>query len=157
MAENGTTKLRGCWSNDAIGAYLDASLIPLRLAVHDSTGSPWVMSLWFLYEDGAFWCATNAHAKLVSYLNNHAQCGFEVAGDTPPYRGIRGKGSARLVPERGGDILVRLLQRYAIDPESTLARSLLAKIDQEVAIQITPTRISSWDFTERMKDALTTG
>ena len=147
-------KLRGCWSGAEIAAFLEGQLIPVRLAVQDGAGSPWVMSLWFLYEDSRLWCATNRHAKLVSYLQARTRCGFEIAGDLPPYRGIRGKGEAELVPERGGDILVRLLRRYRIDPASTLARSLLAKVDQEVAISISPSRISSWDFTARMADAM---
>jgi hypothetical protein len=147
------TKLQGCWSGAEIASYLDGSLIPLRLAIHDSSGSPWVVSLWFLYENGTLWCATNAQAKLISYLRADAQCGFEVSGDTPPYKGIRGKGQATLVPERGGEILLRLLARYGIDLESGLAKSLLRKIGQEVAICIIPSRISSWDFTTRMAGA----
>lgn len=147
-------KLRGCWAGADIAAFLNSQLIPIRLAVHDSTGSPWVMSLWFLHDNGLFWCATNRRAKLVSYLQDDPRCGFEVAGDMPPYRGIRGKGVAELVPERGEDILVQLLRRYGIDPASTLAKSLLAKADQEVAIAIAPSRISSWDFSERMVGAV---
>ena len=152
-AEN--TKLKGCWSGAEVASYLDRSLIPLRLAVHDSSGSPWVLSLWFLYENGALWCATNAQAKLISYLQADAQCGFEVSGETPPYKGVRGKGQATLVPERGGEILLRLLGRYGIGLESGLAKSLLAKVEQEVAICITPSHISSWDFTSRMVGAKT--
>ena len=147
-------KLRGCWSGDEIGSFLEDTPIPMRLAVLDGSGSPWVVSLWFLHDNGALWCATNRNAKLVSYVHAHPQCGFEVAGDAPPYRGIRGKGQATLVPERGGEILTRLLSRYRIAPDSTLAKSLLAKVDQEVAICIKPSRISSWDFTDRMADAL---
>jgi len=147
-------KLQGCWSGAEISFFVAGELIPMRLAVHDSSGSPWVVSLWFLHEDGRFWCATNRHAKLVSYLESHPQCGFEVAGDAPPYRGVRGKGVATLVPERGGEILTRLLNRYGIDLGSQLAKSLLAKISQEVAICITPDRISSWDFTSRMAGAV---
>ena len=147
-------KLRGCWSGSEIASFLEDSPIPMRLAVQDSSGSPWVVSLWFLHENGALWCATNRNAKLVSYLQAHPQCGFEIAGDTPPYRGIRGKGRATVVPERGGEILVRLFDRYGISGKSTLAKSLLAKIDQEVAICIRPGRISSWDFTDRMADAI---
>ena len=149
------TKFQGCWSGEEVASYLDRSLIPLRLAVHDSSGSPWVLSLWFLYENGALWCATNAQAKLISYLRADAQCGFEVSGETPPYKGIRGKGQATLVPERGGEILLRLLGRYGIDLESGLAKSLLAKVEQEVAICITPSNISSWDFSSRMAGAKT--
>ena len=149
------TKLKGCWSGAEVASYLDRSLTPLRLAVRDSSGSPWVLSLWFLYENGALWCATNAQAKLISYLQADAQCGFEVSGETPPYKGIRGKGQATLVPERGGEILLRLLGRYGIGLESGLAKSLLAQVEQEVAVCITPTRISSWDFTSRMVGAKT--
>ncbi len=153
MPDITNAKLQGCWSRDEIIAHLGHSVIPLRLAVRDSTGSPWIMSLWFLYDEGALWCATTAGAKLVSYLQQQSQCGFEVAGDLPPYKGVRGKGSVTLVPERGGEILVRLLQRYGIGSDSTLAKSLLSKIDQEVAIRITPDRITSWDFSTRMADA----
>lgn len=147
-------KLKGCWSEETIAAYLGETMIPVRLAVQDITGSPWVMSLWFEYAEGGLWCATNAQSRLVTYLQVNPSCGFEVAADQPPYRGVRGKGTATIVPERGMEILQRLLKRYAIEPESSLARSLLAKSDQEVAIRIAPSRISSWDFTERMKGAL---
>lgn len=154
MADRPAPGLRGCWSEAEVAAFLDASPIPVRLAVQDGAGSPWVMSLWFLPEDGALWCATNRQAKLVSYVQARAQCGFEIAGDAPPYRGVRGKGRAEIVPERGEEILRRLLARYGIGPDSRLARSLLARVDEEVAIRIVPARITSWDFTARMKDAV---
>ena len=150
----GQVKSQGCWSGAEISSFLDGSLIPMRLAVHDSSGSPWVVSLWFLHENDAIWCATNRHAKLVSYLQAHPQCGFEIAGDTPPYRGVRGKGQATLDFERGDEILRRLLRRYGILLDSKLAKSLLEKSEQEVAICIKPSRISSWDFTERMAGAI---
>lgn len=147
-------KVQGCWGGAEIASFLEACTIPMRLAILDGVGSPWVVSLWFLHHDGALWCATNRNAKLVSYLQANPQCGFEIAGDALPYRGVRGKGQATLVPERGGEILNRLLQRYGIAPGSRLAKSLLAKVDQEVAICIRPSRISSWDFTDRMADAV---
>lgn len=147
-------RFRGCWDQAKVDGYLAASLIPMRLAVQDSTGSPWVMSLWFIAQDGLLWCATNRSAKLVSYLQARPQCGFEIAGDAPPYRGIRGKGQARIVPERGEDVLRQLLRRYRIGEDSALAATLLARGDQEVAIAIAPSRITSWDFTARMKDAV---
>lgn len=128
----------------------------MRLAVYDSTGSPWVISLWFLFKEGRFWCATDRRAKLAEYLRANPRCGFEVAGDTPPYKGVRGKGLVEIVPSSGGEILVSLLRRYKIDMESKLAKMLLAKIQEEVAICITPSSMSSWDFTERMSDAIAT-
>ena len=147
-------RLQGCWSEGEVEGFLQEAIIPMRIGVLDSLGAPWVHSLWFLYENGALWCATNSSAKLVSYLQAHPQCGFEITADTPPYRGIRGKEQASLDAERGGAILMRLLDRYGIARQSGLAKSLLAKVDQELAIRIAPSRISSWDFTSRMAGAL---
>ncbi len=148
---------KGCWTEEQSTDFLAESRIPLRLAVQDGTGCPIVMSLWFLYDDGVFWCATNANARVVSFLTSQPRCGFEVAGDTPPYRGVRGKGRASLHPEKGGDVLKRLLDRYGIQASSKLAATLLSRIDEEVAIRIVPERISSWDFSRRMKGALGNG
>jgi hypothetical protein len=147
-------KLSGCWSGEEVAHFLGREIIPIRLAVQDNSGSPQVVSLWFLHESELLWCATNRNAKIVSYLQAQPRCGFEIAGDVPPYRGIRGKGFATVVPDRGVEILERLLERYGFSPDSRLARSLRAKIDQEVAICIRPSRISSWDFTNRMADAM---
>jgi nitroimidazol reductase NimA-like FMN-containing flavoprotein (pyridoxamine 5'-phosphate oxidase superfamily) len=149
----GAYRMSGCWTETQIAAFMVESQIPLRLAVQDATGCPLVMSLWFLYEDGAIWCATNAKARVLSYLTSEPRCGFEVAGDIPPYRGVRGKGRASLYPEQGGEILKRLLDRYGIESNSKLAAMLLSKIDQEVAIRISPDRFSSWDFSQRMEGA----
>lgn len=141
----------------AIIAFLEDSRIPLRLAVNDASGCPLVVSLWFLYEDGAIWCATNAKARVLAHLSREGRCGFEVAGDTPPYRGLRGRGQVSLHPERGGAVLKHLLARYGIAADSRLAAMLLARIDQEVAIRIAPERFSSWDFSRRMKGAVKSG
>lgn len=154
MTDFGQPKLRGPWGAPQIAAYLQDAVIPIRLAVSDDTGSPWVISLWFVFDDGVFWCATNCRAKVIQYLGNRSQCGFEVAGDVPPYRGIRGKGSASIVPERGAEVLTRLIQRYEINPESALARGLRANMTEEAAIRILPTHITSWDFTVRMRGAV---
>ena len=150
----GANRMSGCWTETQIAAFMDENHIPLRLAVIDAAGCPLVMSLWFLYEDGVIWCATNAKARVLRHLSTEQRCGFEVAGDKPPYRGVRGNGRASLHPEQGERILKRLLSRYGIAPDSRLATMLLSKIDQEVAIRIEPARVSSWDFSERMKGAV---
>ncbi len=146
--------MNSIWNNQSIAGYLAESFIPLRLAATDSTGCPRVLSLWFLPDADALWCATQATAQVVRFLDQDPRCGFEVAGDTPPYRGVRGTGQASLHPERGEEVLRRLLERYRIAPNSPLATGLLAKADREVAIRIAPSRVSSWDFSVRMKGAV---
>jgi hypothetical protein len=146
-------KLMGVWSDDEARNYLEHAIIPIRLAVQNSRG-PLTLSLWFVPIEGRLWCATSGGARLIDYLRTEPRCGFEVAGDQPPYRGVRGQGIAKLHPKEGASILRRLLDRYGIAPESPLARNLLLRSDQEVAIAIEPATMTSWDFTVRMKGAV---
>ncbi len=149
MGEGGPVAIRsGPWSDEEIRRYLDATAIPVRLA---SMGTfPLVQSLWFLPDGLDLWCATQADSVLARRLRADARCGFEVSGDDPPYRGVRGSGHAALVPEAAADILPRLLDRYQVAADSPLAAWLLSRMDTEVAVRISPRTMSSWDYSPRM-------
>lgn len=125
--------------------------MPIRLAGVDSRDHPLVLSLWYVWLDRALWCATAPKARILKLLRRDPRCGFEVAGDAPPYRGVRGQGRAQLVPERGAEILAVLVDRYLGTRDSQFARWPLARGAGEVAIRIEPEHVSSWDFTERMQ------
>lgn len=129
---------------------LAQSLVPLRLACLDRDGSPHVLSLWYLWDEGGIWCATAPNAWVVERLRADPRCGFEIAGDLPPYRGIRGTGRAELIPDRGEAVLGTLVDRYLGGREGKFARWLLERSRDEMAIRITPARTSTWDYTRRM-------
>ena len=141
---------RGPFSSEQIDRHLRETVIPLRLACLDPGGGPLVLSLWYVWRDGAFWCATSPRARVVELLGEEPRCGFEIARDVPPYRGVRGQGLAELVPEQGGAILEALVDRYVGTRESRFARWLLSRRNDEMAIRIFPTILSSWDFARRM-------
>lgn len=140
--------------NEATARFLADSRIPLRLATKTQSGWPIVVSLWFIHIEGSLWCATQDSAVIVGYLRNDARCGFEVAPDRPPYRGVRGRGKATIHADRGENVLRILLDRYLGGTESPLARQLLSRSQSEVAIEITPVSISSWDYRKRMKGSI---
>ncbi len=142
--------LRGPWSKERIEEYLREAVVPIRLASLDPDGFPVVVSLWFLYEDRCLWCATQAGARVVARLRGDGRCGFEVAADVPPYRGVRGRAVATIDPPRGAELLPRLIARYLGSGDSPLARWLVARAATEVAIRLDPLRVTSWDFTRRM-------
>lgn len=139
----------GPWDHPAIEDFLHESTIPLRLASAGSN-APLVQSLWFLYEDSALWCCTRADAVVTRRLLRDPHCGFEVCADTAPYRGVRGHGAADIVPDRAADVLPRLIDRYLGSTESDLAKWLLSRLDEEVAIRIGDLSVTSFDFTRRM-------
>jgi len=132
--------------------FLESVRIPIRLACKTKTEWPVLISLWYLYQDGLLYCATQRSAKIIGYLEFDERCAFEIAEDRPPYCGIRGQARARVDSSLGAEILEKLLVRYLGNTENELARKLLAKGDSEVAIVLEPTGIYTWDFSERMED-----
>jgi hypothetical protein len=132
------------------------SCIPIRLACINVEGWPITVSLWYVYLEEKIFCATQRNAKIIEYLSGNPKCGFEVAGDLPPYRGVRGWGYAKLDKVRGVEILYMLIKKYLRDEKSSLA-NFLRRNDNEMAIEITPLSIFSlsifsYDYSDRMKD-----
>lgn len=132
--------------------YLTQIKIPLRLSCLSGSGWPTVLSLWYLYEGGKLFCATQENAHVVDYLRQTPRCGFEIASDDPPYCGIRGRGTVTVQTDIGREILERLLQRYTGGLQHDLAQKLLAKSDTEVAIVISPHTVTTWNYAHRMSD-----
>jgi hypothetical protein len=126
----------------------------MRLAAQTSGGFPVLLSLWFAREGGALVAAVHRDSKIVRRLEDNPRCAFEVAVNTPPYRGVRGQAEVTLASSRGGEVLERLLLRYLGSLESSLARWLLSRREDEVALLLRPVNMESWDYGERMSDAV---
>jgi nitroimidazol reductase NimA-like FMN-containing flavoprotein (pyridoxamine 5'-phosphate oxidase superfamily) len=127
---------------------LDAR-IPLRLCVHTKRG-PLIAPLWFDWDGRHLWCACQNDAAVVRALERDPVCGFDVSTNEMPYRGIRGRGNARCLPEHGAAVLERLIDRYLEGRQSPLAVWLLSRSADEVAIEITPTWRTDWNYAARM-------
>jgi len=140
----------GPWTAADIESWFEQTVVPLRLATSGQSG-PLVQSVWFDYSDEALWCATQDHSVLAKRIRRDNQVGWEVSPDSPPYRGVRGKGRAELVEDRHQveNVLNRLVDRYG-QSGTPLADWLSARIDSEVAVRITDLRVSSWDYSPRM-------
>ena len=139
----------GPWDQRVIEEFLTSTRIPVRLATNGSSG-PLVQSLWFAPIGVQLWCCTQKSSLLTRRLERDDRVGFEVAADTPPYRGVRGTGVAQLIDENVEDVLRTLIARYQGSESTNLSEWLLSRIDSEVAIRIEPRTISSWDFSARM-------
>ncbi|NQW31619.1 MAG: pyridoxamine 5'-phosphate oxidase family protein [Actinomycetales bacterium] len=138
----------GPWSADQIDAHLRSATIPIRLA---SSGTyPLVQSLWFTFDGTALWCATPRDSVLSKRLVRANGIGFEIAADTPPYLGVRGTGRAQLLPLDAAAVLVQLIDKYLGDRTVPLAKWLLSRLDEEVAIRIDSLTVTSWDYSSRM-------
>jgi len=109
-----------------------------------------VQSLWFLFDGECLWCCTRADAVLTSRLRGDPRCGFEVSADNPPYRGVRGTGTASVDRASASDVLPALIHRYGQNG-TPLADWLMSRLDDEVSIRISGLLVTSWDYSTRMK------
>lgn len=143
---------KGAWSESEAESYLTDATVPIRLACRTPSDGLWMLSLWYRYDDRAFHCATGANADIVEYLRADPGVAFEISDNEPPYRGVRGSGTATIEPDDDKALLEELLTRYLGGTDNKLATGLLAADRREVRIRIEPTKLYTWDFTERMAD-----
>lgn len=141
----------GVWSDDRLETFLRESTIPMRIATRRPDGSLWMVTLWYRYRDGVFECATGAGADIVRFLRTDPEVAFDVSTNDPPYRGVRGNGTARIAPDADKATLRSLLDRYLRDTESPFAERLLSGDREELQIRIEPDELHSWDYTDRMQ------
>ncbi len=145
-------QIKGPWSERQIDEFLTGATFPLRLATVGKDGFPRVVSVWYIADGLTLQCVSHRDSQLVKLLSGNDRVGFEVAPNEPPYHGVRGQGNATLVPLGERDTLDSLIDRYLGGRESTVANWLLSRREEEMLIQIAPTRLFSWDYRERMSD-----
>lgn len=141
----------GAWTEDQLDDFLEESRIPIRLATHRGDGSLWMVALWYRYRDDSFECATWANAHIVRFLQGDSEVAFDISTNRPPYRGVRGNGTATLSPDKNKATLRALVDRYLGDADSSLGEWLLSDAREEIRVHIYPNELYSWDYTDRMR------
>jgi len=144
-------KLSGKWSLSELESYLEQTVYPIRLGLVNASGYPFVISLWYAYSEGKFWCAVQNDSIVIKNLKKSGRCGFEIGSNKPPYMGARGQGKATLYPKQGEEKLKILIDKYLDEKNLKLSKWLISRAENEVAICIEPICIYSWDYSERMK------
>jgi nitroimidazol reductase NimA-like FMN-containing flavoprotein (pyridoxamine 5'-phosphate oxidase superfamily) len=139
-------------SPDKLDSMIYDPKIPIRIAFIKSDGTPGIISLWYVTINEKIFCATKKSAKIVSFLKNNSKCGFEIAADKFPYRGVRGEGHAKIIEKNAANILEILIKKYLGRKESTLSKFLRDNSKSEVSIEITPKKVFNYDYSKRMQD-----
>ena len=139
------------WPESEVCLFLASSTIPMRIAT--STASyPTLCSVWYLFDEqqGDLLCVSHENSQLVSDLKENQKCSFEIAPNTPPYYGVRGKAAVTLSKDGALETLTNLMSRYLGGTESSLAKWLIGRSDEEYVLRLKPVQITSWDYRERM-------
>jgi len=147
------TAVDGSWTRSEMETFLEEALIPLRLGCHHAGGGLWLVTLWYRYRGGRFECATASSSDLARFLRADDEVSFEVSTNRPPYMGVRGNGTVTIEPDEDKECLRSLVERYLGSTENDLAAMLLDEEREELLVSIEPSRLYTWDFSQRMGTA----
>lgn len=135
---NNTTGRVRSLADSEIATLLNDLASPVRLASHSPNGFPLISTLWFLYEDGVFWCITQQRTLLRRNLAANPRCGFEITLDSQRFKLLRGQGLATLDLTDGARVTERMITRYLANPDGSTAAAMRKQIPTEYAIAIQP-------------------
>lgn len=155
--QNGSRELKpmvdysGSWDKKQVKQFLDGQNIPARLSFIADDNQPWMLSLWYKFDNEILYCATNKDADVVGHLRDRPYCAFEISTNELPYQGVRGKGTVTISPDENLILLKELVDRYVDDEYDTFRNWLLGREVPEVQIALEPDKIYSWDYSDRMQ------
>lgn len=123
----------------------------LLLGTTNADRTPMIHPVWYYFDSAKtkLYFYTEPALKKATNIKERSQVYFDVDDDKWPYKGVKGKGKARIVADKeaalsfGGKILARYVRKGR-----PLAKSALEKIRNGgyVVFEITPAYFTSWDY-----------
>ena len=143
---------KSSWNEAQIGTYLKETVIPMRIVITDGD-CPTICSLWFDYDpiQSELICATHVRSQIARLIAKSPRCAFEIASNTPPYCGVRGKAVIEVDAAAAAQSLPRPIRRYMGDSNAGLGQWLMSRVDEELELRLKPVWISAWDYGQRME------
>ncbi len=131
--------------------FLSQSKSTLLLGTSDADGNPYIHPVWFYFDSAKtkLYLYTGTNSKKLQQIRQRAQVYFDVDHDVSPYKGVRGKGRARILTDANEALshTKTILAKYLksghplIDPTLQWVRE-----GRCVVVEITPAYFTSWDY-----------
>ncbi len=129
--------------------FLSNSKLNLLLGTIDDKGDPNVHPVWYFFENGKLYVETGKTAKKVSNIKNRDLIYFCIDDENMPYKGVRGKGIAKISDdiEKNIPIAEKIMIKYTGNLENEVAKFLMdgVKNGLSVLLEITPKYLATWD------------
>ena len=138
-------------TEDETVKFLAESKALLRLASIRRDGYPDVHVLWFTYFNDLIYTTTHKKTRKVENLRANSKVSFTIDLDTPPFKGVRGRGVAKLIDDENlsTKVLTNEIMKYIGNVEDPLAKHLLALAPDEYVIEIKPLYFATWDASKQ--------
>ena len=139
-------------SEQDIKDFLTTKVLNVHLGTVDENGHANIHPAWYYYDDSKekIYVETGRHSKKMENLSRNNTIYFCIDDPSPPYKGVRGKGSV----EVHRDLYIfpqKIHLRYLGNLEHPIAHELedAIKEGQSVILEISPKYYSTWDYSKQ--------
>lgn len=129
--------------------FLSNSKLNLLLGTVDRNGEPNVHPVWYLYQDGKLYIETGKNSKKIQNIRQKNIVYFCVDDEKMPYKGVRGKGEARISEDIKSNIPIaeKIMLKYTGSLDNEIAKMLMDGVKEGLSaiLEISPKYYSTWD------------
>jgi len=131
--------------------FLEKSRSTLILGTSNPDGTPMVHPVWYYFDSATskLFIYTEPGLRKAKNIGERKQVYFDVDDDRWPYRGVKGKGNARVIADLEESLSRAsvILTKY-VKAGQPMIGSVLEKVKTGgyVVIEITPSYFTSWDY-----------
>ena len=137
-----------------IDSFLGTGKMIMRLATVDIKGDPVIHPVWYLlYEKDRIYLFTGNNRKLQN-ITRKGRVYFSIDTDAMPNKGVKGKGTARVISEEGKRVSIgeKIVRKYMEDSKTEYAKALLGYVrgSKSNVVEIAPRYYTVWDYSKMM-------
>jgi nitroimidazol reductase NimA-like FMN-containing flavoprotein (pyridoxamine 5'-phosphate oxidase superfamily) len=131
--------------------FLKESRSTLLLGTTDEDGTPMIHPVWYYFDPAKtkLYFYTEPALKKAANIRRRNLIYFDVDSDRWPYKGVKGRGRARIVTSEGEALSLgaKILSKY-VRKGQPMAQSALDKIRKGgyAVFEITPKYFTTWDY-----------
>ena len=136
-------------TEDEVRDFLFNSKLFARLGTIDEKGDPNVHPVWYYFNNDKIYFETGKDSKKVRNIRRRNKIYFCIDDTNPPYKGVRGKGTAIISEDisRNISIAEKIMIKYTGSLDNNMAKFLMDSINkgESVIVEIIPRFYATWD------------
>ena len=139
-------------SEQEIKTFLTTKVLNLHLGTVDEKGHANVHPVGYYYDhlENRFYILTAKESKKTHNLITNDMVYFCVDDPNPPYKGVRGKGTVRILEDVNFNLGIweKIMARYLGNLEDPMAIALKDELKKgdSIILEISPKYYSTWDY-----------
>ena len=139
-------------SQTEVEEFLSKQKIPMRLATSDSNGDPQIHPVWYHFANDRLYLMSDKNVRKIRNIKKNSTVYFSVDTDATPNRGVKGKGTAKIMSEIAKTLPIAetIVTKYLGDSKSGYGKGIMdsVKNGSEAVVEITPHYYSVWDYSK---------